>query len=50
MNANNPLFDHIDFPVIVAPMFIVSTPEMVIESCCSGLIGSFVTTGVKLTP
>ncbi|MBD8500937.1 NAD(P)H-dependent flavin oxidoreductase [Paenibacillus arenosi] len=28
-------------PVIVAPMFLISSPKMVIESCKSGLIGSF---------
>lgn len=28
-------------PIIVAPMFLVSTPEFVIESCRAGVIGSF---------
>lgn len=28
-------------PVIVSPMFLVSTPKMVIESCNAGVIGSF---------
>jgi nitronate monooxygenase len=28
-------------PAIVAPMFLVSSPEMVIESCKAGVIGSF---------
>lgn len=28
-------------PAIVAPMFLVSTPSMVIESCRAGVIGSF---------
>ncbi|TVX93323.1 NAD(P)H-dependent flavin oxidoreductase [Paenibacillus agilis] len=28
-------------PVIVAPMFLISSPKMVIESCKAGLIGSF---------
>ncbi|MGY0694461.1 NAD(P)H-dependent flavin oxidoreductase [Virgibacillus sp. FSP13] len=28
-------------PVIAAPMFLVSNPEMVINSCASGIIGSF---------
>lgn len=28
-------------PVIAAPMFIVSTPELVIAQCCSGIVGSF---------
>lgn len=30
----------VDLPVIVAPMFLVSSPEMVIECCKSGTIGS----------
>ncbi|MGM7701798.1 NAD(P)H-dependent flavin oxidoreductase [Pseudalkalibacillus sp. Hm43] len=37
--------DHIakelSVPVISAPMFLVSSPELVIESCKSGIIGSF---------
>ena len=28
-------------PAIVAPMFLVSSPKVVIEACKSGLIGSF---------
>lgn len=28
-------------PAIVAPMFLVSGPDMVIAACCSGVIGSF---------
>src|SRR3954464_14937597 len=28
-------------PVIGAPMFIVGVPALVIEQCCSGVIGSF---------
>lgn len=31
----------IELPVIVAPMFLVSGPEMVIETCKAGIIGSF---------
>jgi nitronate monooxygenase len=31
----------LELPVITAPMFLVSSPEMVIESCKSGIIGSF---------
>jgi nitronate monooxygenase len=33
--------DQLDLPVIIAPMFLVSSPEMVIEACKSGIIGSF---------
>ena len=31
----------IELPIITAPMFLVSSPEMVIEACKSGIIGSF---------
>jgi nitronate monooxygenase len=33
--------DQIELPVIAAPMFLVSSPEMVIECCKAGIIGSF---------
>lgn len=33
--------DQIVLPVIAAPMFLVSSPEMVIEGCKAGIIGSF---------
>lgn len=33
--------EKIELPVIVAPMFRVSTPELVIEACRNGVIGSF---------
>ena len=38
---NNQLIDQLRLPVIVAPMFLVSGPELVIASSNSGLIGSF---------
>ena len=38
---NNQLTDQLRLPVIVAPMFLVSGPELVIASSNSGLIGSF---------
>lgn len=43
MLKNNKIFAHaqLKLPVIVAPMFLVSTVEMVIEACEKGLIGSF---------
>jgi nitronate monooxygenase len=34
-------------PVIVAPMFLVSGPELVIESCRAGLMGSFPTQNAR---
>ncbi len=30
-----------NLPIIVAPMFLVSTPRMVIESGKAGVVGSF---------
>ncbi|GAK13039.1 nitronate monooxygenase family protein [Geomicrobium sp. JCM 19039] len=35
------LKDHVQLPVIAAPMFLVSGTEMVIESCKQGIIGTF---------
>ncbi len=34
------LYQHLSLPVISAPMFIVSGPELVIAQCASGIIGS----------
>lgn len=31
----------VDLPVIVAPMFLINSPKMVINSCASGVIGTF---------
>ncbi|WP_349407674.1 nitronate monooxygenase [Pseudalkalibacillus sp. SCS-8] len=43
--------DHIrnelELPIISAPMFLVSSPELVIESCKSGIIGSFPTLNAR---
>src|SRR5262245_28948273 len=35
------LRDHLRIPVLAAPMFIVSGPDLVIEQCKAGVIGSF---------
>ena len=35
------LFDRLRLPVIAAPMFIVSGPELVIAQCKAGIVGSF---------
>ncbi|CAM2788352.1 nitronate monooxygenase [Paenibacillus sediminis] len=35
------LSQQLALPVIVAPMFLVSNPQMVVESCKAGIIGSF---------
>lgn len=34
-------FENLQLPVIVAPMFLVSSPSMVVESCKSGVVGTF---------
>jgi nitronate monooxygenase len=36
-----PILENLDFPVIAAPMFIVSGPELVIAQCKAGIVGSF---------
>jgi len=38
---NNQLIDQLRLPVIVAPMFLVSGPELVIASSNAGVVGSF---------
>ena len=35
------LLESLRLPVIGAPLFIVSTPKLVIEQCKSGIIGAF---------
>jgi nitronate monooxygenase len=41
MSLPAPLFDRLRLPVIAAPMFIVSGPELVIAQCKAGIVGSF---------
>lgn len=36
-----PVFRNLRIPVIGSPMFIVSTPKLVIAQCTSGIVGSF---------
>ena len=36
-----PVFDRLRLPVIASPMFIISTPDLVIEQCKAGIVGSF---------
>jgi nitronate monooxygenase len=35
------VFDRLRLPVVGAPMFLVSSPELVIAQCTSGIVGSF---------
>jgi len=39
--ATRKILEQTEIPVIAAPMFLVSSPEMVIESCIAGIVGSF---------
>ncbi len=43
------LKDRLRLPVIAAPMFLVSGPELVIAACTSGVIGSFPTANCRTT-
>ncbi|MEC7676753.1 MAG: nitronate monooxygenase family protein [Pseudomonadota bacterium] len=36
-----PLFDSLRVPVVAAPLFIISNPELVIAECKAGIVGSF---------
>ena len=36
-----PLLQHLKLPVIAAPMFIAGNPQLVIEQCKAGIVGSF---------
>ncbi|OEH91836.1 NAD(P)H-dependent flavin oxidoreductase [Bacillus solimangrovi] len=51
MNVKSKLPNHIkenlELPVISAPMFLVSSPELVIESCKAGIVGSFPTLNTR---
>ena len=35
------ILQNLELPVIAAPMFIVSGPELVIAQCKAGIVGSF---------
>lgn len=41
MNDAASLIDNLKLPVIVAPMFLISGPKLVIECCKNGVIGTF---------
>lgn len=38
--SSSPLFDQLDLPLIVAPMFLVSSVDLVTAACANGVIGS----------
>ena len=35
------IFDNLSLPVMAAPMFLISGPQLVIESCKNGIVGTF---------
>ena len=41
------LINQLKIPVIGAPMFIISTPELVIAQCCAGIVGTFPTLNAR---
>lgn len=49
MTSVRQIKDRLAIPVIVAPMFLVSTPAMVIAACREGLMGSFPAHGTRST-
>ncbi|MCA0244778.1 MAG: nitronate monooxygenase family protein [Proteobacteria bacterium] len=40
MSRLPPVLQHLPLPIIASPMFIVSTPKLVIAQCTSGVVGS----------
>lgn len=47
MSAFDQLLERLTLPVIAAPMFLVSGPELVTAACRSGVIGSFPTANTR---
>lgn len=45
-----PVFDRLRLPVVGAPLFIVSSPELVIAQCTSGIVGSFPSLNARPLP
>ncbi|MGB5170903.1 NAD(P)H-dependent flavin oxidoreductase [Eudoraea sp.] len=41
MTKNNSFIKNLSLPVIAAPMFLISGPQMVIECCKNGIVGTF---------
>ena len=39
--SKNSFFEDISFPVVAAPMFLISGPKLVIECCKNGIVGTF---------
>ncbi len=41
MNEKAPFIKDLDLPIIAAPMFLISGPQLVIECCKNGIVGTF---------
>jgi len=41
MSHRAPFIDHLNLPVVAAPMFLISGPKLVIECCKNGVVGTF---------
>ena len=41
MGEKAPFIDHLSLPVVAAPMFLISNPELVIACCTNGIVGTF---------
>lgn len=41
MSNKAPFIDQLNLPVIAAPMFLISGPQLVIECCKNGIVGTF---------
>ena len=41
MPEKAPFIDDLSLPIIAAPMFLISNPELVIECCKNGIVGTF---------
>jgi nitronate monooxygenase len=45
--ANRPLPFALRLPVVAAPMFLISGPELVLAACKAGIIGAFPTPNAR---
>jgi nitronate monooxygenase len=50
MMALPPLFDKLRLPVVGAPQFIVSNPELVLAQCTAGVVGAFPALNARPAP
>ena len=41
MSKKAPFIHDLNLPVVAAPMFLISNPNMVIECCKNGIVGTF---------